>query len=109
MMEERLESVVARIRTGETGGRRAAPDRPPLARPLGALLGADDPLATAPESCAAVRRLMRLQVWPHRLASGFPDDGWGVAGKTGTLPGIRNEIGVVEPPDGSRVAVAVLT
>ena len=43
--------------------------------------------AAAPESCAAVRRLMRLQVWPHRLASGFPDEGWGVAGKTGTLPG----------------------
>jgi len=65
--------------------------------------------AAAPESCAAVRRLMRLQVWPHRLASGFPDDGWGVAGKTGTLPGIRNEIGVVELPDGTRVAVAVFT
>jgi beta-lactamase class A len=63
----------------------------------------------APESCAAVRRLMRLQVWPHRLASGFPDEGWGVAGKTGTLPGIRNEIGVVELPDGMRVAVAVFT
>jgi beta-lactamase class A len=65
--------------------------------------------AAAPESCAAVRRLMRLQVWPHRLASGFPDEGWGVAGKTGTLPGIRNEIGVVELPDGMRVAVAVFT
>jgi beta-lactamase class A len=65
--------------------------------------------AAAPDSCAAVRRLMRLQVWPHRLASGFPDEGWGVAGKTGTLPGIRNEIGVVELPDGMRVAVAVFT
>ncbi len=65
--------------------------------------------AAAPESCAAVRRLMRLQHGPHRLASGFPDDGWGVAGKTGTLPGIRNEIGVVELPDGMRVAVAVFT
>jgi beta-lactamase class A len=68
-----------------------------------------DDRAAAPESCAAVRRLMRLQVWPHRLASGFPDEGWGVAGKTGTLPGIRNEIGVVELPDGMRVAVAVFT
>jgi beta-lactamase class A len=65
--------------------------------------------AAAPESCAAIRRLMRLQVWPHRLAAGFPDEGWGVAGKTGTLPGIRNEIGVVELPDGMRVAVAVFT
>jgi beta-lactamase class A len=65
--------------------------------------------AAAPDSCAAIRRLMRLQVWPHRLASGFPDDDWGVAGKTGTLPGIRNEIGVVELPDGMLVAVAVFT
>ena len=63
--------------------------------------------AASPESCAAIRRLLRLQVWPHRLASGFPEDA--VAGKTGTLPGIRNEIGVVERADGTRVAVAVFT
>jgi beta-lactamase class A len=80
------------------------------AREMTALLGAlwDDRAASA-ASCAAVRRLMRLQVWPHRLASGFPDDGYGVAGKTGTLPGVRNEIGVVEHADGIRVAVAVFT
>ena len=65
--------------------------------------------AAPPEACAAVRRLMRLQVWPHRLASGFPDAGVTVAGKTGTLPGIRNEIGVVEHPDGTAVAVSVFT
>ncbi|WP_327115560.1 class A beta-lactamase-related serine hydrolase [Nocardia sp. NBC_01730] len=29
--------------------------------------------------------------------------------KTGTLPGVRNEIGVVEYPDGKRYAVAVFT
>ena len=63
--------------------------------------------AAAPESCAAIRRLMRLQLMRHRLASGFPDDV--VAGKTGTLPGIRNEIGVVERTDGTRVAIAVFT
>ena len=80
------------------------------AREMTALLAAVwEDRAAAPASCAAVRRLMRLQVWPHRLASGFPDEGWSVAGKTGTLPGIRNELGVVEPPDGSRVAVAVFT
>ncbi len=65
--------------------------------------------AAAPQSCAAVRRLMGLQVWPHRLASGFPESGFGVAGKTGTLPGVRNEIGVVQRADGSDVAVAVFT
>lgn len=32
-----------------------------------------------------------------------------VSGKTGTLPGIRNEVGVVELGDGARYAVAVFT
>lgn len=65
--------------------------------------------AAAPASCAAVRRLMGLQVWPHRLAAGFPFDDVAVSGKTGTLPTLRNEIGVVEYPDGGRYAVAVFT
>ncbi len=59
------------------------------------------------EAMAEVRRIMALQVWPHRLQSGF-DDGITVSGKTGTLfGGIRNEAGVVEYPDGGRYAVAV--
>ena len=61
------------------------------------------------EHCAAMRRLLALQVWPHRLASGFPFDDVHVAGKTGTLPTVRNEVGVVEYPDGGRYAVAVFT
>ncbi|WP_143261680.1 serine hydrolase, partial [Allokutzneria sp. NRRL B-24872] len=65
--------------------------------------------AASPESCAAMRRLLALQVWPHRLASGFPFDDVRVAGKTGTLPTLRNEVGVVEYPDGGRYAVAVFT
>lgn len=65
--------------------------------------------AASPEACAAMRRLLQLQVWPHRLASGFPSDDVTVGGKTGTLPGIRNEVGVVEYPDGSRYAAAVFT
>jgi len=64
--------------------------------------------AGPPEACAEVRRIMALQVWPHRLSCGFPD-GVKVSGKTGTLPGIRNEAGVVEFPDGARFAVAVFT
>ena len=64
--------------------------------------------AGPPAACAEVRRIMGLQVWPHRLTAGFPDE-VGVAGKTGTLPGIRNEAGVVVYPDGSRYAVAVFT
>ncbi|WP_245601810.1 serine hydrolase [Hamadaea tsunoensis] len=65
--------------------------------------------AAAPSSCSAVRRLLSLQVWPHRLAAGFPYDDVRVYGKTGTLPTIRNEVGVVEYPDGGRYAVAVFT
>ncbi|MGW4642174.1 serine hydrolase [Sphaerisporangium sp. NPDC004334] len=62
-----------------------------------------------PEACAAIRRLLGLQVWPHRLASGFPYDDVVVSGKTGSLPTLRNEVGVVEYPDGGRYAVAVFT
>lgn len=65
--------------------------------------------AAAPESCAWMRSLLGLQVWPHRLAAGFPYDDVAVSGKTGTLPTLRNEVGVVEYPDGGRYAVAVFT
>lgn len=65
--------------------------------------------AAPPDGCAAMRRLFGLQVWPHRLSSGFPYDDVVVSGKTGTLPTLRNEVGVVEYPDGGRYAVAVFT
>lgn len=65
--------------------------------------------ACPPEHGAALRRLLGLQVWPHRMASGFPFDDIHVAGKTGSLPTVRNEVGVVEYPDGGRYAVAVFT
>ncbi len=60
------------------------------------------------EACAEVREVMSHQIWPHRMSAGF-DDGYRLAGKTGTLPGWRNEAGVVEHPDGGRWAVAVFT
>ena len=65
--------------------------------------------AAAPASCAAVRRLMGLQVWPHRLASGFPDAALPGGRQDRHAARIRNEIGVVEHADGGRVAVAVFT
>ncbi|WP_037311608.1 serine hydrolase [Amycolatopsis orientalis] len=65
--------------------------------------------AASPTACADVRRWLELQVWPHRLRSGFPDDGIRVGGKTGTLPTVRNEVGVVEYPDGGRYAVGIFT
>lgn len=65
--------------------------------------------AASPSACAEVRTLLASQVWPHRLSAGFPSDRIAVAGKTGTLPSVRNEVGVVELPDGRRYAVAVFT
>lgn len=59
--------------------------------------------------CEQVRRILGLQVWPHRLASGFPEDGIRISGKTGTLLRWRNEVGVVDYPDGGRYAVAVFS
>lgn len=60
-----------------------------------------------PAACAEARRILGLQVWPHRLRSGFPDDTVMVSGKTGTLPFVRNEAGIVEYADGARYAVSV--
>lgn len=62
--------------------------------------------AGPPEACAQVRDLMSRQVFRHRLVSGFPDDVT-IAAKTGTLPGLHMEAGVVRYPDGERYAVSV--
>ncbi|WP_455358894.1 serine hydrolase [Streptomyces sp. SYSU K21746] len=62
--------------------------------------------AGPPDACAQVRDLMSRQVFRHRLVSGFPDEVT-VAAKTGTLPGLHMEAGVVQYPDGSRYAVSV--
>lgn len=65
--------------------------------------------AASSAQCRFARDLLAAQVWPHRLRSGFPYAGVRVAGKTGTIGPIRNEVGVVEF-DGERpVAVAVFT
>lgn len=59
------------------------------------------------EAAAEVRRILGLQVWGHRLTTGFPDARVKLFAKTGTLGFVRNEVGVVEHPDGGRYAVAV--
>ncbi|MCZ9883188.1 serine hydrolase [Arthrobacter sp. B2a2-09] len=64
--------------------------------------------AGTPEACERVRSMMAQQIWQHRMATGFDGDVL-VAGKTGTLPAIRNEVGVVTCPDGRQYAVAVFT
>jgi beta-lactamase class A len=60
------------------------------------------------ETCSRVRDIMAAQIWPHRLSSGFDSDVQ-IAAKTGTLPAIRNEAGVITYPDGRHYAVAVFT
>lgn len=59
-------------------------------------------------ACERARNIMAEQIWPHRLSAGFDSDVQ-IAAKTGTLPGIRNEAGVVTYPDERRYAVAVFT
>ncbi|MFC4126281.1 serine hydrolase [Nocardia rhizosphaerae] len=56
-----------------------------------------------------VRAVMSKQLWPHRIAAGFPHRGVLVAGKTGTIGVIRNEVAVIEFPGETSVAVAVFT
>ncbi|MFF0545956.1 serine hydrolase [Nocardia thailandica] len=63
----------------------------------------------SPAGTATVREVMGAQVWPHRIAAGFPYPGVRVAGKTGTIGAIRNEVAVVEFPGEHPVAVAVFT
>jgi beta-lactamase class A len=59
-------------------------------------------------ACAQVRQLMSRQASWHRLAAGFGDE-VAVAAKSGTILGVRNEVGVASYPDGRRYAVAVFT
>ncbi|GAB4587473.1 serine hydrolase [Nocardia sp. IFM 10818] len=53
--------------------------------------------------------VLRSQVWSHRIASAFPHRDIAVAGKTGTIGIIRNEVAVIEFPGEIPVAVAVFT
>jgi len=66
--------------------------------------------AGPPEACAFVRNAMARQENTQRIACGFGDgDGVTTAGKTGTIPFVRNEAAVVSYPDGRQFAVAVFT
>jgi beta-lactamase class A len=61
------------------------------------------------EACARVRTHMSRQLTRHRLAAAFPSP-CRVAAKSGGLFGVvRNEVGVLEQPDGQRFYVAVFT
>lgn len=60
------------------------------------------------DGTAFARRVLGAQIWPHRLRAGFPAAA-AVAGKTGTVGAVRNEVGVVTYPGEHPVAVAVFT
>jgi beta-lactamase class A len=65
--------------------------------------------AGPPQACQRVRQLMSQQLTKHRLAAAFPPPAR-VAAKSGSLVGfVRNEIGVIEYPDGRGYAAAVFT
>ncbi|MEV0084386.1 serine hydrolase [Saccharopolyspora sp. NPDC003752] len=63
----------------------------------------------SPEQCEFIRRLLANQAWQHRIRAGFPYRGVRVAGKTGTIGAVRNEVSVVEFDGETPVAVAVFT
>ncbi|WP_232666588.1 serine hydrolase [Pseudonocardia sp. TRM90224] len=80
------------------------------ARDMTALLaGVWQDTVASPAGCAFARELLGAQVWPHRLRAGFPYREATVAGKTGTIGAIRNEVGVVSFAGERPVAVAVFT
>jgi beta-lactamase class A len=63
--------------------------------------------AGPPPACRRVRELMGQQLTKHRLAASFPPPAR-VYAKSGSLVGVvRNEIGIIEYPDGPRYAAAV--
>jgi beta-lactamase class A len=61
------------------------------------------------QACRRVRQLMSQQLTRHRLAAAFPPPAR-VSGKSGSLVGvIRNEIGVIEYPDGRGYSAAIFS
>lgn len=77
---------------------------------INAVLGAiwTDTVASA-GTCLTMRAILGQQIWPHRIRSGFPFADVGVAGKTGTIGPIRNEVAVVEVPGEVPIAVSIFT
>ncbi|OZC68338.1 serine hydrolase [Rhodococcus sp. 06-462-5] len=65
--------------------------------------------AASPEQCEYMKHVLSQQVWPHRIRSGIPYPDVQVAGKTGTIGPIRNEVAVVSFPGEKPVAVSVYT
>jgi beta-lactamase class A len=62
--------------------------------------------AAPANACEQIRRTLGLQAWAHGIRAGLAP-GMAFAGKSGTLPGVRNEAGVVTTADGERIALSV--
>jgi len=62
-----------------------------------------------PEGSATLRRLLKTQVFRHRIASGFPMDSVEYYGKTGTFLNFRHEAGIVMDADSRAFSIAVFT
>ena len=65
--------------------------------------------AASPTQCRYMKEVLAQQIWPHRIRSGIPYPDVQVAGKTGTVGPIRNEVAVVTFPGEKPVAVSVFT
>lgn len=65
--------------------------------------------AASPYMTNAMTTMLSQQVWQHRIRSGFPYADVTIAGKTGTIGVIRNEVAVVAFPDEPAVVVSVFT
>ncbi|WP_218054089.1 serine hydrolase [Microbacterium sp. 3J1] len=74
---------------------------------LGALWSADSAISATTRS--AVRELLGLNVFRHRLAPEFTSERMRWFSKTGSFMNLRHEVGVVEHASGRVIAVAVLT
>ena len=65
--------------------------------------------AASPHMTETMKTILSQQVWQHRIRSGFPHADVTIAGKTGTIGAVRNEVAVVAFPDEPPIAVSVFT
>lgn len=65
--------------------------------------------AASPRMTIHMKTILSQQIWPHRIRSALPYSDVTVAGKTGTIGPIRNEVAVVVFPDETPIAVSVFT
>lgn len=65
--------------------------------------------AASPQSSEMMRHILAQQIWQHRIRSAFPHRDVIVAGKTGTIGPIRNEVAVIVFPGEPPMTVSVFT